>query len=639
MALCHCPLHLRCCFLLLTFLVLVRSAGQQKDYYEVLGVGREASEAEIKRAYKKLALRWHPDKNPDDKEKAQREFIAVQQAYEVLGNVEKKKRYDNQKSFFSEDSGEEWEGADRSGFEPPGEPVVTLEQLVKILKTDEPCIIHVYSDQRHLFSSWMVEVAAEIKLAHLNVFTAEEAVLQKLRIRRFPMFVITPGSGGQFQHYMPSGWDFFNLADSVRQAVLEVVPYSDRVTPLYSEAALDAFLRLHPAGSSKPRVLIISDDIRRRFMQVFSAAERLRTHHFAQVGAMRWVIERFKVRQVPCFIVVDPATRQGAHQVPQPLYDNTAHLIEQISEARFVPELNRRSFKDRCKGDFTGPCAWIAVFVVPADALGNDDQARRALRNFREACKTVRQHAGSGVECFWARRGFNVESSAPMRALEKLLSTQGAPSADEAKGVFVAAFSGSKQAVLFSKAVVGRELAQRDLTQWLQLLHGASSNEDGTVQGISGPSFTAEESLEDLPEPEENLEGPKGFLGRLADSAMKAVGSFSDAVSEQGASLVQVLFFAAVLGWPLLNQLMSGSQPNSAAQSRTGTSSSGIADGEHVQVDGLEVHKEFNGLKGRVVGRAPAPAGEAQKLRVQLQVGSETKVLAIRERNLRRLDL
>merc|ERR1719171_2382428 len=109
------------------WLVALVRAGE--DYYGVLGVDRKATDAEIKRAHKKLALKWHPDKNPDQKEKAQKEFIAVQQAYEVLSDPDKRKRYDNQKSFFSDDS-EQWDGADNSGgFEPPGDPLRTVDQL------------------------------------------------------------------------------------------------------------------------------------------------------------------------------------------------------------------------------------------------------------------------------------------------------------------------------------------------------------------------------------------------------------------------------------------------------------------------------------------------------------------------------
>lgn len=64
------------------------------DYYAVLGVARDASEAEIKKAYRKEALKWHPDKNPDNKEEAEKNFKAVAEAYEVLSSPEKRSMYD-----------------------------------------------------------------------------------------------------------------------------------------------------------------------------------------------------------------------------------------------------------------------------------------------------------------------------------------------------------------------------------------------------------------------------------------------------------------------------------------------------------------------------------------------------------------
>jgi molecular chaperone DnaJ len=65
----------------------------KRDYYEVLGVSRDASADEIKKAYRKLALKYHPDKNPDDKQ-AEDKFKEAAEAYEILSNPDKKSKYD-----------------------------------------------------------------------------------------------------------------------------------------------------------------------------------------------------------------------------------------------------------------------------------------------------------------------------------------------------------------------------------------------------------------------------------------------------------------------------------------------------------------------------------------------------------------
>ena len=65
----------------------------KRDYYEVLGVGRNADAKEIKRAYRKLAKKYHPDMNPGDKQ-AEQKFKEVTEAYNVLSDSEKKKLYD-----------------------------------------------------------------------------------------------------------------------------------------------------------------------------------------------------------------------------------------------------------------------------------------------------------------------------------------------------------------------------------------------------------------------------------------------------------------------------------------------------------------------------------------------------------------
>ena len=86
-----------------------------QDYYEILGVPRNASEADIKKAYRKLARKYHPDFNPNNKQ-AEEKFKQTQEAYEVLSDAEKRKKYDelgaNWKSGAEFTPPPNWEGFD-----------------------------------------------------------------------------------------------------------------------------------------------------------------------------------------------------------------------------------------------------------------------------------------------------------------------------------------------------------------------------------------------------------------------------------------------------------------------------------------------------------------------------------------------
>jgi DnaJ-class molecular chaperone len=64
-----------------------------KDYYAILGVPKTAAEKDIKSAYRKLARKWHPDANPDNQKEAEEKFKDIQEAYEVLGDPEKRQKY------------------------------------------------------------------------------------------------------------------------------------------------------------------------------------------------------------------------------------------------------------------------------------------------------------------------------------------------------------------------------------------------------------------------------------------------------------------------------------------------------------------------------------------------------------------
>ena len=66
----------------------------RRDYYDVLGIPKGANESDIKKAYRKLALKWHPDKNPNNREQAEEKFKEIGEAYSVLSDPNKKTIYD-----------------------------------------------------------------------------------------------------------------------------------------------------------------------------------------------------------------------------------------------------------------------------------------------------------------------------------------------------------------------------------------------------------------------------------------------------------------------------------------------------------------------------------------------------------------
>ena len=65
----------------------------KRDDYEVLGVNKDTSPDEIKRTFKKLALKYHPDRNPDNRSQAEEQFKEIAEAYEVLGDADKRRAF------------------------------------------------------------------------------------------------------------------------------------------------------------------------------------------------------------------------------------------------------------------------------------------------------------------------------------------------------------------------------------------------------------------------------------------------------------------------------------------------------------------------------------------------------------------
>jgi DnaJ-class molecular chaperone len=79
--------------MIIVLLMSSANAAANRDFYKILGIKRSAKEKEIKKAFKRMSLKVHPDKNPDDEE-ALRKYQDVSAAYEVLGDADKRRKYD-----------------------------------------------------------------------------------------------------------------------------------------------------------------------------------------------------------------------------------------------------------------------------------------------------------------------------------------------------------------------------------------------------------------------------------------------------------------------------------------------------------------------------------------------------------------
>ena len=80
--------------IILVLLLVISSVMAGEDYYKLMGLKRDASEEQIKKAFKKLAINYHPDKNQDNPEAAKKKFQEIANAYETLSDPEKRRIYD-----------------------------------------------------------------------------------------------------------------------------------------------------------------------------------------------------------------------------------------------------------------------------------------------------------------------------------------------------------------------------------------------------------------------------------------------------------------------------------------------------------------------------------------------------------------
>ena len=88
-------------FFVFVFIIptISKKSEDEKDYYKILGIKKDARDGEIKKAYSKLSLKWHPNKNPNNREEAEEKFKKINEAYFVISDKNKRGQYDRGEDF------------------------------------------------------------------------------------------------------------------------------------------------------------------------------------------------------------------------------------------------------------------------------------------------------------------------------------------------------------------------------------------------------------------------------------------------------------------------------------------------------------------------------------------------------------
>ncbi|GBM21766.1 DnaJ subfamily C member 10 [Araneus ventricosus] len=195
--------------ILILYLLCALATVYSVDYYELLGISKDADNREIRRAFKKLALKLHPDKNMEE-EKAHEQFIAINKAYEVLKDEETRKKYDLYgEEGLKEDFGNSWRGNYRSwnyyyesfGIYDDDPEIITLNKndfVQSVLESTDLWFVNFYSPQcshcHHLAPVWR-ELARNFEgVLQIGAVNCEEdwMLCRQQNIYSYPSLILYP---------------------------------------------------------------------------------------------------------------------------------------------------------------------------------------------------------------------------------------------------------------------------------------------------------------------------------------------------------------------------------------------------------------------------------------------------------------
>ncbi|XP_058516641.1 dnaJ homolog subfamily B member 6 isoform X4 [Ochotona princeps] len=217
------------------------------DYYEVLGVQRHASPEDIKKAYRKLALKWHPDKNPENKEEAERKFKQVAEAYEVLSDAKKRDIYDKYGK-----EGLNGGGGGGSHFDSPFEFGFTFRNPEDVFRE--------FFGGRDPFSFDFFGVLGDFHFQAVRICTQEKKLLHG-----YYVYEVTVQPAGGFEEMASDDLEPSEELDQpVYEETVEDIPSEENseVLDVVTSEELDVFSEDEPSeGYSRDQGELLSEDL------------------------------------------------------------------------------------------------------------------------------------------------------------------------------------------------------------------------------------------------------------------------------------------------------------------------------------------------------------------------------------------
>jgi curved DNA-binding protein CbpA len=390
-----------------------------EDYYKILGVSRSASETEIKKAFKKLSLKYHPDKNKKNPEAAKNMFIKVANAYEVLSDPKKKKIYDLhgeqgvKEQTERENSGQQGGGFRQGGsfddifeqfmgrgagrgqrhqghfqqeeqeekdyFENTDVINLKMDNLSKLYRRKEIWFVFFYKSNDKEFESIkdMWKILAEksygmFKIAAVNCKSDEE-ICEEFSVRQTPLIVYFPDSSEDEEVYRGiKKWeDIFNYGAKRMQSFVRIINkdnYGDFITDNPTQHKVVLFTQ---RKSTPPLLKALS----KHFKGKLSLGEIRQSE--------TELVQRFEIKKFPTlYVISDPEGYKGvAYDGPltrdslEKFLNGYAYQTKKIEKDMSIRELNNEVYnKQRICNDSDNKNICV-VYLTYRDTLEGSENA------------------------------------------------------------------------------------------------------------------------------------------------------------------------------------------------------------------------------------------------------------------------